>query len=166
MRLTTLNNCRCVHHHHQSCHSRHRRSHEPSRRHLHAPSTDPHHQGHSRGAESKNLHMIQNYSLPNKLTLINRFKLNMAKNRLKLKDLRRNIPIIKTQNITIGPQINIQSNINKMQCFRNSIPIVSNMPVINIQNSSILLINDSPFGLRDKRFGILHHSQPSESYYS
>lgn len=108
---------------------------------------------------------------------MSKFKLNIAKSRLKLKEL--TAPHRPYQNGMEGgvhrkpklvqfarQDINIQSNINRIQYFKNSIPIVSNMPLINIQNSSILLINDSPFGLRDKRFGILHHLQPSETYYS
>lgn len=47
--------------------------------------------------------------------------------------------------------------------LKHSIPIVSNMPMINI-NSSIILMTHSPFALSDRRFGILHHSSPSASY--
>lgn len=47
--------------------------------------------------------------------------------------------------------------------LRNSVPIISNLPLINV-NSSIVVFNRSPFGLSDKRFGILHHSSPSFSY--
>lgn len=43
-------------------------------------------------------------------------------------------------------------------------PIVSNMPLINV-NSSILLVNHSPFGLREPKFGILHHCAQSISYF-
>lgn len=41
--------------------------------------------------------------------------------------------------------------------------IVSNMPQIKV-NSSIVLVNRSPFGLRDPRFGIFHHCSQSISY--
>lgn len=41
---------------------------------------------------------------------------------------------------------------------------VSNMPLINV-NSSVLMVNHSPFGLRDPRFGIFHHCSQSISYY-
>lgn len=43
-------------------------------------------------------------------------------------------------------------------------PIVSNMPLMNV-NSSIFLVNHSPFGLRDPRFGIFHHCSQSISYF-
>lgn len=43
-------------------------------------------------------------------------------------------------------------------------PIVSNMPLINV-NSSILLVNHSPFGLTEPQFGILHHCAQSISYF-
>lgn len=42
--------------------------------------------------------------------------------------------------------------------------IVSNMPLLNV-NSSIVMVNHSPFGLRDPRFGILHHCSQSISYF-
>lgn len=42
--------------------------------------------------------------------------------------------------------------------------IVSNMPLMNV-NSSIFMVNHSPFGLRDPRFGIFHHCSQSVSYY-
>lgn len=42
--------------------------------------------------------------------------------------------------------------------------IVSNMPLINV-NSSIVMLNHSPFGLHDPRFGILHHCAQSISYF-
>lgn len=42
--------------------------------------------------------------------------------------------------------------------------IVSNMPLINV-NSSVVLLNHSPFGLRDPRFGIFHHCSQSISYF-
>jgi hypothetical protein len=52
-------------------------------------------------------------------------------------------------------------NINRLN---NSFPIISNMPYIHL-NSSVILINSSPFALTDRRFGILHHSSPSISYF-
>lgn len=42
--------------------------------------------------------------------------------------------------------------------------IISNMPLINV-NSSIVMVNNSPFALRDPRFGILHHCSQSISYF-
>lgn len=42
--------------------------------------------------------------------------------------------------------------------------IISNMPLINV-NSSVLMVNHSPFGLRDPRFGIFHHCSQSISYF-
>lgn len=41
---------------------------------------------------------------------------------------------------------------------------VSNMPLINV-NSSVVMVNHSPFGLQDPRFGILHHCSQSISYF-
>lgn len=113
---------------------------------------------------------------------MDKFKLNIAKSRLKLRELtaphRPRESGSRSNNgggnrlrasVAGGRRqhdVRVQSNINRIQYFKNSTPIVSNMPLINIQNSSILLINDSPFGLRDRRFGLLHHLQPSETYYS
>lgn len=42
--------------------------------------------------------------------------------------------------------------------------ILSNMPLINV-NSSVVMVNHSPFGLRDPRFGIFHHCSQSISYF-
>lgn len=42
--------------------------------------------------------------------------------------------------------------------------IVSNMPLINV-NSSVVMVNHSPLGLRDPRFGIFHHCSQSISYF-
>lgn len=42
--------------------------------------------------------------------------------------------------------------------------IISNMPLINV-NSSVLMVNHSPLGLRDPRFGIFHHCSQSISYF-
>lgn len=47
---------------------------------------------------------------------------------------------------------------------RRAFPFLSNMPFIHL-NSSLILINSSPFALTDRRFGILHHHSPSISYY-
>jgi hypothetical protein len=52
----------------------------------------------------------------------------------------------------------------KFAHLRKTLPIISNMPFIHL-NSSLILINSSPFGLTDRRFGILHHHSPSASYY-
>lgn len=55
-------------------------------------------------------------------------------------------------------------SLSTRKLLRNSYPIISNMPLIN-RNSSLILINHSPFALRDPRFGILHHCAQSSSYY-
>lgn len=60
----------------------------------------------------------------------------------------------------------LNAHIIRIQDLRNSYPIISNMPLISIQNSSVLFINDSPFALRDRRFGILHHPTLSETYFN
>lgn len=52
----------------------------------------------------------------------------------------------------------------KLTNLRKAIPMISNMPFIHL-NSSLILINSSPFALTDRRFGILHHHSPSISYY-
>lgn len=204
LRLTALDKYRCVpHHQHQHYSSHHRRRHEhppsgASRRILHAPSyitnafntnTDSQHR---RAPAMVHQHQSRNSlsghstisSYQSKQQLMDKFKLNIAKSRLKLKELTapQRRPRDSSRNNSGGDynrnrlrasdpvrrqhDVRIQSNVNRIQYFKNSTPIVSNMPLINIQNSSILLINDSPFGLRDKRFGLLHHLQPSETYYS
>lgn len=71
-----------------------------------------------------------------------------------------------TNRLHVVEKTSIINNINRIQYLRNSYPIISNMPLINIQNSSIMFINDSPLALHDKRFGILHHSSPSETYFN
>lgn len=176
LRLTALNQYRCEHHHHSNHHSllRGRRQAleqaQPPALRLTQHVTDlsfcrpriAHPQ------QSRNLIHINQQLLSN-------FKMKMAKSRSKLKEM-----AAKNCNYEGGylaghrnklsgnfndQDVTIRSNINKIKYFKNSIPIVSNMPWINIQNSSVLLINDSPFGLRDKRFGILHHMSPSETYY-
>lgn len=48
--------------------------------------------------------------------------------------------------------------------LRKSFPLLSNLPFIN-SDSSIVLVNHSPFGLRDPRFGIFHHCSQSVSYF-
>lgn len=50
------------------------------------------------------------------------------------------------------------------QKLKQAFPILSNMPLIHL-NSSLILVNTSPFALNDRRFGILHHHSPSMSYY-
>lgn len=47
---------------------------------------------------------------------------------------------------------------------RHSLPMLSNFPLID-DSTSMLLVNHSPFGLRDLRFGILHHCPQSASYF-
>lgn len=144
LRLRALNKYRCVPRHHHP-HRHPRRCQQALRPSMHAFSDDL---GQSRNSQT------QQQANSQSTQLISKFKLNLAKSRLKLKELVSHETRIK------------QADSNVMQYLKNSVPIVSNMPLINIQNSSILFINDSPFGLRDKRFGILHHFQPSETYYS
>lgn len=48
--------------------------------------------------------------------------------------------------------------------LRKSFPLLSNLPFIN-RDASIVLINHSPFGLKDPRFGIFHHCSQSVSYF-
>lgn len=50
------------------------------------------------------------------------------------------------------------------QKLKKAFPILSNMPFIHL-NSSLIFVNNSPFALTDRRFGILHHHSPSISYY-
>lgn len=52
----------------------------------------------------------------------------------------------------------------RLSNIKKAFPIISNMPFIHL-NSSVILINTSPFALSDRRFGILHHHSPSLSYY-
>lgn len=52
----------------------------------------------------------------------------------------------------------------KLGHMKKSVPIVSNMPFIHV-NSSLILVNSSPFALTDQRFGIFHHNATSISYY-
>uniref|UniRef100_A0A182TA56 Uncharacterized protein n=1 Tax=Anopheles maculatus TaxID=74869 RepID=A0A182TA56_9DIPT len=42
--------------------------------------------------------------------------------------------------------------------------LISNMPLIETANESMIIINNSPFALTDRRFGILHHCTMSDSY--
>lgn len=51
---------------------------------------------------------------------------------------------------------------SRRHCTRKH-SIISNMPLINV-NSSVLMVNHSPLGLRDPRFGIFHHCSQSISY--
>lgn len=172
LRLTALNKYRCVHHHHHRHHPV-RRCPPAHRQALHVcPSADPPRRDSGSGlAYSRNsqIHRPSSVGHDNK-QLLNKFRLNLAKSRLKLKELIPHRPSDGNHKplsvLAKRSEVKIRSNINRIDYFRNSVPIVSNMPLINIQNSSILFINDSPFGLRDKRFGILHHFQPSETYYS
>lgn len=48
--------------------------------------------------------------------------------------------------------------------LRKSFPLLSNLPFID-RDASIVLVNHSPFALRDPRFGIFHHCSPSVSYF-
>jgi hypothetical protein len=49
-------------------------------------------------------------------------------------------------------------------CLRNSFPIMSNMPLVRV-SQSVLLLNRSPFALSDPQFGILHHHSPMSMSY-
>jgi hypothetical protein len=49
-------------------------------------------------------------------------------------------------------------------CLRNSFPIMSNMPLMRV-SQSVLLLNRSPFALTDPQFGILHHHSPTSMSY-
>lgn len=48
--------------------------------------------------------------------------------------------------------------------MRKALPVVSNMPLMHL-DTSLVLINSSPFALTDPRFGILHHQASSLSYF-
>ncbi len=48
--------------------------------------------------------------------------------------------------------------------LRKSFPLLSNLPFIN-RDASIVLVNHSPFALKDPRFGIFHHCSESVSYF-
>lgn len=63
----------------------------------------------------------------------------------------------------LNNQKSVRFSNNDCSRLRDSVPIISNLPLINV-NSSIVLLNNSPFGLNDPRFGILHHNSPSYSY--
>lgn len=64
------------------------------------------------------------------------------------------------------PQLNLLSTKERRSNRNRSRKhgFVSNMPLINV-NSSVVMVNHSPFGLRDPRFGIFHHCSQSISYY-
>lgn len=65
------------------------------------------------------------------------------------------------------PPLSVLPTKNKRTSSRHRIPkhsIVSNMPLINV-NSSVVMVNHSPFGLQDPRFGIFHHCSQSVSYF-
>lgn len=182
LRLTALNKYCCVHQHLHSSPHHHRRS---RRRYEHVTFADlPSYraqtivQGQQRTQNSQPTHYSSTKQQHQRL--MNKFKLNMAKSRLKLKELTRShgnnsnrsssnkvgtAPMPLYIGRTQSQKLNIQSSSKVIQYFKDSVPIISNMPLINIQNSSVLLINDSPFGLGDSRFGILHHLQNSETYF-
>lgn len=48
--------------------------------------------------------------------------------------------------------------------LRKSFPLLSNLPFID-RDASIVLVNHSPFALRDPRFGLFHHCSQSVSYF-
>lgn len=71
----------------------------------------------------------------------------------------------------VQPKLNLLSHTKerRQQNARTTYPsrrhtIVSNMPLINV-NSSVVMVNHSPFGLQDPRFGIFHHCSQSISYF-
>lgn len=53
---------------------------------------------------------------------------------------------------------------NERHRRRQSFPLLSNLPFIS-RNASLVLVNHSPFALRDPRFGIFHHCSNSISYF-
>lgn len=183
LRLTTLDKYRCVHQHLHNNNinpSQRRRQPPPPlvtapRRVVHANNSTVTGFG-SRGGGGGQPHQGRNFSQVSSSScngirannLLNKFHVNLAKGRLKLGELtgRPGQGGGSRMGIRCRNQVaSIRSHVHTMGHFKGSVPIVSNMPLINIQNSSIVLVNDSPFGLRDKRFGILHHALPSETYY-
>lgn len=62
------------------------------------------------------------------------------------------------------PALNVARSAVRRKFSRHSLPMLSNFPLID-DSTSILLVNHSPFGLRDLRFGILHHCDQSASYF-
>lgn len=84
-----------------------------------------------------------------------------------------NSPIDLIKRMTYGNQIRIpfrissRSRLKRPKSRRHTIrrpSIISNLPLINV-NSSIVLVNHSPFGIRDPRFGLFHHCSQSISYF-
>lgn len=68
----------------------------------------------------------------------------------------------KTPLPNVTAQMKEHRNSSRHKSRKNT--IISNMPLINV-NSSVLMVNHSPFGLRDPRFGIFHHCSQSISYF-
>uniref|UniRef100_A0A8W7PM69 SAM domain-containing protein n=1 Tax=Anopheles coluzzii TaxID=1518534 RepID=A0A8W7PM69_ANOCL len=60
------------------------------------------------------------------------------------------------------PRSLLQLNLKRELCY--TFPrLISNMPLIGTANESMIIINNSPFALTDRRFGILHHCAMSDS---
>lgn len=116
---------------------------------------------------------FQNHHLNNATPVIKSQPNNDAPMCFRLQHNNRN-PITTINEKRQWPNFRIASNEHKtsltklqkqnFKLLKEASPIVSNMPLIHV-NSSIILVNTSPFGLRDPRFGILHHHSPSISYY-
>lgn len=64
------------------------------------------------------------------------------------------------------PSINIShsDNITHERYIRKSFHLLSNLQFID-RDASIVLVDHSPFALRDPRFGIFHHCSQSVSYF-
>ena len=69
------------------------------------------------------------------------------------------------KNISISQYFNYhpKSHIYNNPRYASNLSMISNMPLINM-DYSMVVVNDSPFALRDSRFGILHHCSQSISY--
>lgn len=62
------------------------------------------------------------------------------------------------------PRSLLQLNLTRQIATSAPQKIISNMPLIGTANESMIIINNSPFALTDRRFGILHHCARSDSY--
>lgn len=100
--------------------------------------------------------LSHNYSDSHRMLMITKTQQQLQQLREKRHHLQQ-----KTQDRHQQPQIVTK---NQMNFMKKSYPIVSNMPFINF-NSSLILVNTSPFALSDPRFGILHHDSPSLPYF-
>jgi hypothetical protein len=80
----------------------------------------------------------------------------------------RSLPLLFAPPTATRPKHLFRSNVHKSSLplaqMRKALPVVSNMPFIHL-DTSLVLINSSPFALTDPRFGILHHQASSLSYF-